>query len=124
VVDNKHREIAMRCILLATIFGVGFCTAALAQLQTTVNPALPSLPQTEDSPKDPDATYCRPPQFQPDSRLMGPRVCMTNRKWDELHSQGLEITADGRNTVSCRISSTPAATQQFIVCNKGPLPKN
>jgi hypothetical protein len=43
---------------------------------------------------------------------------MTNRKWDVLHSQGLEITADGRNTVACRRASVGAD----VVCNKGPLP--
>ena len=108
----------MRGILLATMIGVGFGTAALSQVQTTLNPSLPALPQTENGPTDPEATYCRPPQLLPDSRLMGPRVCMTNRKWDVLRSQGLEITADGRNTVSCRRASVGAD----VVCNKGPLP--
>ena len=108
----------MRGILLATMIGVGFCTAALSQVQTTLNPSLPTLPQTENGPTDPEAMYCRPPQLLPDSRLMGPRVCMTNRKWDVLHSQGLEITADGRNTVACRRASVGAD----VVCNKGPLP--
>jgi hypothetical protein len=107
----------MRRILLAAIFGVGISTATLAQLPTTLDSSMPRLP----SPDDPEATYCRPPQQLPDSRLKGPEVCMTNRQWDVLHSQGLEITADGKNTVSCRISSTVAATQQFIVCNKGRL---
>jgi hypothetical protein len=108
----------MRCILLAMIFGVGLSTAALAQVQTTLNPALPGLPQTDKSPDDPEATYCRPPQILPDSRLMGPRVCMTNRQWDVLHSKGLEISADGKNTVTCRRASLGAD----VVCTKGPLP--
>ena len=108
----------MRGILLATMVGVGFGTAALAQVQTTLIPSLPALPQTENGPADPEATYCRPPQMLPDSRLMGPRVCMTNRKCDVLRSQGLEISADGRNTVSCRRASVGAD----VMCNKGPLP--
>lgn len=86
-------------LLLVMIFGVGFSTATLAQLHTTIDPSLPTLPQTDKSADDPGGTYCRPPQMLPDSRLLGPRVCMTNRKWDVLRSQGLEITADGLNAV-------------------------
>jgi hypothetical protein len=71
---------------------------AAAQLHTTLNPALPSLGDVEKDPGDPDATYCRPPQRQTDSRLLGPKVCMTNRQWDALHNQGLDISADGKNT--------------------------
>lgn len=108
----------MRRILLAAIFGVGFSTATLAQMQTTLDPSLPRLP----SPDDPDATYCRPPQPLPDSRLLGPRVCMTNRQWAVLHSQGLEISADGKNTVTCRIASLAAARESFVTCSKGRLP--
>ena len=81
------------CILL-------FPRPALAQLHTTISPALPSLGDVEKDPNDPDATYCRPPQRQTDSRLLGPKVCMTNRKWDALHNQGLDISADGKNTVA------------------------
>lgn len=33
----------------------------LAQVQTTLQPTLPALPQAEKSPDDPDATFCRPP---------------------------------------------------------------
>jgi hypothetical protein len=109
--------IAMRRILLATIFGTGFSTATLAQLQSTLNPSLPTL----QSPDDPDATYCRPPQQLPDSRLLGPRVCMTNRQWDVLHSKGLEMSADGRNTITCRIGAA-AAREAFVSCLKGRIP--
>jgi hypothetical protein len=73
---------------------------ALAQLHTTISPALPSLGDVEKDPGDPDATYCRPPQPQTDSRLLGPKVCLTNRQWDALHKQGLDISADGKSTVA------------------------
>ena len=73
---------------------------ALAQLHTTISPALPSLGDVEKDPNDPDATYCRPPQAQTDSRLAGPKVCMTNRRWDALHKQGLDVSADGKSTVA------------------------
>lgn len=107
----------MRCILLATIFAAGLSTALLAQVQTILNPSLPALPQTEKSVGNPDATYCRPPQQQPDSRLPGPRVCMTNRQWNALRAQGLDISADGKSTVACRRYSTTD-----MVCTKGETP--
>lgn len=84
---------------------------ALAQLHTTLDPSLPSLGEVEKDPHDPDATYCRPPQKQTDSRLLGPKVCMTNRQWDDLHKQGLDISADGRGTV---------ASEKYRTLHKGP----
>ena len=108
----------MRRILLTAIFSVGFSTATLAQLHTTIDSSLPSL----QGPDDPEATYCRPPQQLTDSRFMGPQVCMTNRKWAELHSKGLEISADGKSTITCRIASAVAASQSNVDCYKGRLP--
>jgi hypothetical protein len=70
---------------------------ASAQLKSDLNVALPSL-QTDE--KDPNAIYCRPPQPQSDSRLPGPKTCKTNRTWDELHAQGLDIGADGKSVVA------------------------
>jgi len=72
--------------------------SAGAQVQTTIaSPALPSLNTDADqkSASDADATYCRPPQRRTDSQLMGPRVCMTNREWAQLHADGFEIGPDG-----------------------------
>ena len=63
---------------------------AVAQNQTTVSGAMPSL-----GADDPDATYCRPPQHRTDSQLMGPKVCMTNREWADLRANGFEIGPDG-----------------------------
>ncbi|HEY2009372.1 MAG TPA: hypothetical protein VGH23_10310 [Rhizomicrobium sp.] len=71
---------------------------ALAQVQTTIAPpALPSLDaqSNQGSATDPDATYCRPPQRRTDSALMGPRVCMTNKQWADLHASGFDIGPDG-----------------------------
>jgi hypothetical protein len=101
----------------STLWGA-VCIFALAmpagaQVQTTVTSATPSLPQ---SPDDPDAIYCRPPQRQSDSRLPGPQVCKTNRQWDALHAQGLDISADGKGTVASEkyrsLHSGPCHTQQ------------
>ena len=65
-----------------------------------MSPALPSLGDMEKDSNDPDATYCRPPQTQTDSRLLGPKVCLTNRQWEKLHAQGLDISADGKHSVA------------------------
>jgi len=44
-----------------------------------------------------DVIYCRPPQPRTDSRLMGPKVCMTLGKWKELRAKGLDVSADGQS---------------------------
>jgi hypothetical protein len=76
-----------------------------AQLQTTISPALPDLNMGETkqagdkSATGGDASYCRPPQHRTDSRLPGPQVCMTIRKWNDLHAAGLDIAPDGTTVV-------------------------
>ena len=70
-----------------------------AQVTSVIVPTLPSLGSEEDA-KDPNAIYCRPPQDQTDSRLPGPKTCRTNRTWDELHAQGLDIGPDGVSVVA------------------------
>ena len=105
-----------RSTLWGAVCVLTLSTPALAQVQTTLTPTLPGLPQVEKSPDDPDATYCRPPQRQTDSRLLGPKVCMTNRQWDALHAQGLDVSADGKSTVASEkyrsLHSGPCHTQQ------------
>jgi hypothetical protein len=44
-----------------------------------------------------DTIYCRPPEQRTDSRMMGPKVCMTLGKWKELRAKGLDVSADGRS---------------------------
>ena len=105
--------LALRHMLRRPALWGAVCVFALAmpvgaQVQTTVTPTAPSLPQ---SPDDPDAIYCRPPQHQTDSRLLGPKVCKTNREWDALHAQGLDISADGKSTV---------ASEKYRTLQKGP----
>jgi len=77
-----------------------------AQLHTTISPALPNL-NTGDAahagdknPTGAEAIYCRPPQDQTDSRLKGPKVCLTVGKWKELRAQGLDVSADGSSIVA------------------------
>jgi hypothetical protein len=88
----------------STLWGAAFLLLlprpATAQLSTTVSPVLPSLGEVDKDTHDPDAIYCRPPQAQTESRMLGPRVCKKNREWDALHAQGLDIGADGKSTVA------------------------
>jgi|KBSSwiStaDraftv2_1062776.scaffolds.fasta_scaffold3522193_2 hypothetical protein len=88
----------------STLWGAAFLSLVplhvTAQVQTTVAPSLPSLTPEDKSPNDPEAIYCRPPQAQTESRMLGPRVCKKNKEWDALHAQGLDISADGRKTVA------------------------
>ena len=86
-----------------------------AQLHTPISPALPNLntgdaAQAGDkSPTSAEAIYCRPPQDQTDSRLKGPKVCLTVGKWKELRAQGLDVSADGRSIVPGMQKQTDAA---------------
>jgi hypothetical protein len=112
---SKHGQNLRRSTWWGAVCFLVLAAPALAQVQTTLTPATPAL-QVEKSPDDPDATYCRPPQRQSDSRLLGPKVCMTNRQWDALHAQGLDIGADGKSTVASEKYRTlhggPCHTQQ------------
>jgi hypothetical protein len=73
-----------------------------AQSQTSLSVALPSLPSDETGHKadgsmsGEDNVYCRPPQHLTDSRLMGPQVCMSVQKWNDLHAAGLDVDASGK----------------------------
>jgi hypothetical protein len=68
---------------------------ALAQAQTSATPS-PTGGQAAAANGD-DAIYCRPPQQRTDSRMMGPKVCMTLGKWKALRAQGLDVSADGQS---------------------------
>jgi hypothetical protein len=67
-------------------------------MKATSDPSPPVL-QAEKDPNALDAVYCRPPQPLPGMHLMGPKICKPNSFWTELHGQGLDLSADGRNTV-------------------------
>ena len=110
------RHMLRRSILWGAVCVLALAAPARAQVQTTLSPAMPTLAPVEKSPDDPDFIYCRPPQKQSDSRLMGPRVCKTNREWDALHAQGLDVAADGKGTVASEkyrtLHNGPCHTQQ------------
>jgi hypothetical protein len=88
------------CVLMVTLLALSISGPAWAQVQSVIVPTLPSLTPVEKGEHDPDAIYCRPPQYQSDSRLLGPLTCKTNRTWDDLHVQGLDIGADGKSIVA------------------------
>lgn len=58
-----------------------------------------------------NALYCRPPEQRPDSRLMGPKVCLTVEKWKELRANGQDVSADGHTIVPGAESQFQAAPQ-------------
>jgi hypothetical protein len=91
------KNIGQRTAYCFSVMLLSLPSPALAQLQTSVAPAPPSLTQGETG--SADTIYCRPPQHRTDSQLMGPKVCMTIKKWNDLHAAGLDIGADG-NPVS------------------------
>lgn len=47
-----------------------------------------------------DAIVCRPPQQLPDSRLFGPRTCLSQQTWDRYRAQGLVLMPDGRTVLA------------------------
>jgi hypothetical protein len=103
----------MRAILVLTLLLAGGVSAS-AQVKSTLDSSMPGLTQEQKGPDDPDSIYCRPPQRQTDSRLLGPQVCMTNRKWADLHAQGVDIGADGKSMVASEkyLSTHPCNMQQ------------
>ena len=73
-----------------------------ARGQNSLSVTLPSLPSDDKGHTDSggtsgdDKVYCRPPQPLTDSRLMGPQVCMSIKKWNDLHAAGLDADARGQ----------------------------
>jgi hypothetical protein len=71
--------------------------ASLALAQTSATP--PNSAGGGQPASGDDATYCRPPQQRTDSRMMGPKVCMSVGKWKELRAKGKDVAADGSTIV-------------------------
>ena len=61
----------------------------------------------------PEPLVCRPPQRLPDSRLMGPQVCLAQRVWDQYKAQGKILLPDGRTLAA---SYDEAQTQRPMTC--------
>jgi hypothetical protein len=106
----------MRRSMMVLFCGLTLSGAALAQSQpapfaTVLKPTLPDLGPDPDATKDGSPRVCRPPQPLTDSRLLGPTVCLTKRQWDDLHAKGLDMSGDGKTTVT---------SEKFRSVNKGP----
>jgi len=94
--------------------------SAQAQVQTTVTPSLPTLPDDDKPPRDDSPVICRPGQHQSGSRLLTPPVCKTRRQWDDLHARGLELYDDGKSTYH---TSQKYGSEDMRVCrNAGECP--
>ena len=65
------------------------------QHYTVKVPTIDGGEETDTSPM-----VCRPPMAQTESRLPGAKVCKTQKQWDALHAQGLDVSADGRSIVA------------------------
>ena len=83
-----------------------------AQSNATTPPASPSVTTAgaaqagDKSPNGGDAIYCRPPQETTGSRFKNPKVCLSVARWQELHAQGLDMSADGKSIVPAVQGST------------------
>lgn len=100
----------MKSKLLAMSFALMLLpVSALAQASgDAAAPAAGQAPQGANATGD-DAIYCRPPQERADSRLKGPKVCMTVKKWNDLRRQGLDVSADGNSIVQGAIAPNMGA---------------
>jgi hypothetical protein len=87
-------------LVVATLAQAALLLPAWAQLQTTIVPSLPALPDDPQVSRDTSPMVCRPPQRLSDTRLLGPAVCKTQRQWDDLHARGLDLSIDGRSTIT------------------------
>lgn len=70
----------------------------LAEREIPESPSLIVIdaPQLSAPPQPEDAKVCRAPQRLPDSRLLGPEVCLTQAEWDQLKKRNLILLPDGQ----------------------------
>ena len=80
---------------------------SLPELAPETPPTFPVQADASESPR-----VCRPPQNLPDSRLMGPKVCLPQEQWDQLKAKGLLLLPDGR-TVAGIHDGSRASTPFF-----------
>jgi hypothetical protein len=86
---------------------------AAAQGNATIEKIYPRARGSADSPKgegEPNVIACRAPQILPDSRLLGPEICRSNREWAKLYHEGSDISADGLRIVDSERRRTQNAT--------------
>ncbi|HWY60354.1 MAG TPA: hypothetical protein VNW15_00485 [Rhizomicrobium sp.] len=107
IMDSSTKQLFAYSLTMMLLF---LPSLAFAQAQITVT--LPNLTggetgqATQEGASGDNAIYCRPPQQRADSRVPGPKVCLTVGKWKELRANGQDVSADGRSIV-------PNAETQF-----------
>jgi hypothetical protein len=98
IMDSNTKQLLTYSL---TVMLLSLPSAAFAQAQTSATSPNSTGGETGQAAhggasRD-DAIYCRPPEQRTDSRMMGPKVCMTLGKWKELRAKGLDVSADGRS---------------------------
>ena len=102
---RRRAQVRAAPVLLAVLlWPVSLAAQQQGAVVHTVIPLPPPLLDEEEEAQAKAAAaqaeiVCRPPQRMTESRTLGPRVCRPKAVWDELHRQGLDISADGRGTV-------------------------
>jgi hypothetical protein len=101
------------------LWGAVCASSALAQTPPPVIHMTVPLPPALEEDAPAEEIVCRPPQPQTESRLLGPKVCKPKKQWDDLHAQGLDISADGKNVVASEKYRTlnPQACGSTSGCN-------
>jgi hypothetical protein len=110
---RRDRAVLLVLLVAAALTQPAISQTAAAQVQTTIVPSLPALPDDGQPARDDSPIICRPGQHQSFSRLLGPPVCKTKRQWDDLHARGLELNDDGKTTYS---TSPKYKSQNAQVC--------
>ena len=101
-VTQRPRKAVMRAAALPPLHRNALTAPSIeTNIPIIIVPALPDLaPPAPQVPAQMNvsesAPVCRPPQPLPDSRLMGPKVCMPQEQWDQLKARGLLLLPDGR----------------------------
>ncbi|HUO02671.1 MAG TPA: hypothetical protein VMU31_07825 [Rhizomicrobium sp.] len=80
-------------------FSLTMMLLAFPALAQTAAPTNPGGDTGAKAASGDDAIYCRPPQQRADSRMMGPKVCLPMKRWNDLRAQGLDVGADGTTIV-------------------------
>jgi hypothetical protein len=73
---------------------------ASAPLGGIMRVSVPRIVLSPDGKGDADAVTCRVPQQLPGSRLVGPKVCKTNRVWATLKAEKVVISPDGQSLLA------------------------
>jgi hypothetical protein len=91
--DSTKRYLAYSLTMML----LSLSSLTTAQAQTNATPSTGGATGQAAGATGDDAIYCRPPEQRTDSRMMGPKVCMSVGKWKALRAKGLDVSADGQS---------------------------